>query len=92
MKDGPYLVSRLMPSAAVQFRDGCKFVLGSENYGINARGFPSSFSNLNRDRSLRNGQVFTNATPAWQGLASLALWALVSYWVAWFALRGKERG
>lgn len=91
MKDGPYLVSRLMPSAAVQSVMDVSLFWDQKIAGSMRVDYPSSFSNLNRDRSLRNGQVFTNATPAWQGLASLTLWALVAYWVAWFALRGKER-
>jgi len=92
MKDGPYLVSRLMPSAAVQSVMDVSLFWDQKITGSMRVDYPSSFSNLNRDRSLRNGQVFTNSAPAWQGLGSLALWVLVSYWVAWFALRGKERG
>jgi hypothetical protein len=54
--------------------------------------FPSAFSNLNRDRSLRNGEVYVNSRPAWLGLATLTAWALGAYAAAWSALRKRERG
>ena len=92
MKDGPYFVSRLMPSAAAQSVMDVSFFWNQKITGSMRVDYPSSFSNLNRDRSLRNGQVFTNARPAWLGIGSLALWTLVSYGIAWFSLRGKERG
>ena len=54
--------------------------------------FPTAFSNLNRDRSLRNGRIFRDSWPAAAGLAALGAWTLAAYWIAWFGLRGKERG
>lgn len=92
MKPGPHLVSRLMPSASVQGAMDVSLFWGRQISGSLRVDYPSAFSNLNRDRSLRNGQIYWNAKPAWRGLGTLAAWAVGAYWAAWFALRSKERG
>ncbi len=92
MEPGPYLVSRLMPSAAVQSVIDTSLFWQKTISGRMRVDYPSTFSNLNRDRSLKNGRIFTDATPAWWGLGTLALWSAGAFWAAWFALRGKERG
>ena len=92
MKAGPYFISRLMPSAAVQSVMDTSLFWRKKISGSMRVDYPSAFSNLNRDRSLKNGQVYANAKPAWWGLGTLAAWAVGAYWAAWFALRGKERG
>ena len=92
MAPGPYLVSRLMPSAAVQGVIDTSLFWEKTISGALRVDYPSAFSNLNRDRSLKNGQIFTNATTAWWSLGTLMIWTVGAYWVAWFALRGKERG
>ncbi len=92
MKPGPYAVSRIMPSAAVQSVMDVSLFWGKTIAGALRVDYPSAFSNLNRDRSLRNGQVFQNARPAWWGLGILASWSVGSYGIAWLALRKRERG
>jgi hypothetical protein len=92
MKDGPYAVSRAMPSAAAQSIMDVSVFWEKKITGYMRVDYPSAYSNLNRDHSLKNGAVFENATPAWLGLGALGLWAILSYWVAWYGLRGKERG
>jgi ABC transport system ATP-binding/permease protein len=92
MKAGPYFVSRLMPSAAVQSVMDTSLFWQKKISGSMRVDYPSAFSNLNRDKSLKNGQVYANAKPAWWGLGTLAAWAAGAYWAAWLALRGKERG
>ena len=92
MKAGPYAISRVMPSAAVQQVMDVSLLWGKKVSGALRVDYPSAFSNLNRDRSLKNGQVFSNTRPAWIGLATLLAWTVGAYWAAWFALRGKERG
>jgi ABC-type multidrug transport system ATPase subunit len=92
MKPGPYFVSRLMPSASVQSVMDVSLFWGKKISGSLRVDYPPAFSNLNRDRSLKNGQTFENSQPAWWGLGALATWAMASYWAAWFTLRGKERG
>jgi ABC-type multidrug transport system ATPase subunit len=92
MKAGPYFVSRLMPSAAAQSVMDTSLFWQKKIGGSLRVDFPSAFSNLNRDRSLKNGQVYANARPAWWGLGTLAAWAACAYWAAWLALRGRERG
>jgi ABC transport system ATP-binding/permease protein len=92
MKAGPYAISRLMPSAAVQNVMDVSLFWQKKINGAMRVDFPSTFSNLNRDKSLKNGQIFTQAGPAWAGLATLAAWIIGAYAAAWFALKGKERG
>lgn len=92
MKAGPYVVSRLMPSAAAQNVMDTSLFWENTISGAMRVDYPSAFSNLNRDKSLKNGQVFLDARTAWWGLGTLAIWTTGAYWVAWFALRGKERG
>ncbi len=92
MKDGPYLVSRLMPSAAAQSVMDVSLFWDKKISPSMVVDYPSAFSNLNRDKSLKNGQIFGNAQPARWGFAALGAWMICSYWMAWFFLRGKERG
>lgn len=92
MTTGPYMVSRVMPSAAVQSVMDVSLFWERTIAGSLRVDFPSVFSNLNRDHSLRNGQVFQDAKPAWQGLAALLAWTLATYGIAWSSLRRRERG
>lgn len=92
MKAGPYAISRVMPSAAVQGVMDVSLFWGRKIERAMVVDYPSAFSNLNRDKSLKNGQVFAKSGPAWWGLGTLAAWVVATYWAAWFALRGKERG
>ena len=92
MKTGPYAVSRVMPSAAAQSVMDVSLFWGRTIGRDAVVDYPSAFSNLNRDHSLRNGRVFTNASPAWIGLATLLGWSLATYGIAWSALRRRERG
>lgn len=92
MKPGPFAVSRLMPSAAAQSVMDVSLFWGRTIRGDLRVDFPSAFSNLNRDRTLRNGEVYMKSKPAWCGLGILALWSVATYAAAWFALRKRERG
>lgn len=92
MKDGPYAVSRVMPSAAAQNVMDVSLLWGETVSRHLLADFPAAFANLNRDRSLRNGQAFMNGTPAWQGLGVLVAWCVGAYGLAWTALRRRERG
>ncbi len=92
MKSGPYAVSRLMPSAAAQGVMDVSLFWHRTIAGALRVDYPAAFSNLNRDRSLRNGQVFADAAPALAGLGSLLAWILAAYGAAWVALRRRERG
>jgi ABC transport system ATP-binding/permease protein len=92
MKAGPFVVSRLMPSAAAQNVMDTSLFWQKTISGAMRVDYPSAFSNLNRDKSLKNGQVFQDARAAWWGLGTLAIWTTGAYGIAWFALRGKERG
>jgi ABC-type multidrug transport system ATPase subunit len=92
MKTGPYGVSRLMPSAAVQSVMDVSLFWGKKIGGALRVDYPSAFSNLNRDKSLKNGQVFANPRPACRGLLALVAWTVGSYGAACMGLRGRERG
>ena len=92
MKAGPYFISRLMPSAAVQSVMDTSLFWQKKISGSLRVDYPSAFSNLNRNKSLKNGQVYANAKPAWWALGTLAAWTVGAYWAAWLLLRGKERG
>lgn len=92
MKTGPYVISRLMPSAATQSVMDVSLFWNRKITGSMRVDFPTAFSNLNRDHSLRSGQLFENRKPGVLGLAILAAWTMLTYAVAWLGLRGKERG
>lgn len=92
MKPGPYIVSRLMPSASTQAVMDTSLFWEKKITGAMRVDFPTAFSNLNRDRSLRNGQIFQNPKPAATGLCALLAWTLATYLLAWLGIRGKERG
>jgi len=92
MKPGPYFVSRLMPSAATQAVMDTSLFWGKKITGGMRVDFPTAFSNLNHDKSLRNGQIYQNPRPAVEGLAALLAWTIATYGAAWFGIRGKERG
>lgn len=92
MKSGPFLVSRMMPSAATQSVMDVSLLWDRKIAGSMRVDFPTAFSNLNRNHDLRNGQLFTNRRPAIFGLGILTAWSFLSYFAAWLGLRGKERG
>ena len=92
MSTGPYVISRMMPSSATQSIMDVSLFWKKQIAGAMRVDYPTAFSNLNRDRSLRNGQTYTNSTPAVAGLTALFLWTLATYAAAWAGLRGKERG
>lgn len=92
MKAGPYMISRLMPSAATQSVMDVSLLWGTTITGSMRVDYPTAYSNLDRDRGLRNGQIFQNRIPALLGLAILLAWTLLTYVAAWMGLRGKERG
>jgi ABC-type multidrug transport system ATPase subunit len=89
MKAGPFLVSRVMPSAAVQSVMDVSLFWGRTIGRASLVDYPSAFSNLNRDHTLKNGQVFDNPRPAQMGLAILLAWSVLTYTVAWGALRKR---
>ncbi len=92
MKAGPYAVSRVMPSAAAQSAMDVSLLWGKTISPFVRADYPSAFSNLNRDHSLRNGLVYRNGGPGRWGLLALTAWTIAAYAGAWFGLRGKERG
>lgn len=87
-----YAISRLMPSAAAQSVMDVSLLWGRTISGYTRVDFPSAFSNLNRDHSLRNGEVFMTSASADDALVALILWTAGAYVVARLALRQRERG
>jgi ABC-type multidrug transport system ATPase subunit len=92
LNPGAYVVSRMMPSAAAQGVMDVSLLWGRPVSGYTRVDFPSAFSNLNRDHSLRNGEIFMRSAPADDALAALILWTVGAYGVARLALRQRERG
>ncbi len=91
MKAGPYFVSQLMPSAAARQVMDVSLLWNQTVSGALRVDFPSAFSNINRDRSLKNGETFRNASPAWWGLGGLAAWVVLAMGASWLGLRSRER-
>lgn len=91
MKGGPYLVSQFMPSAAARQVMDVSLMWNQTIAGRLRVDFPSAFSNLNRDRGLKNGVVFNDGKPGWQGLAALFGWVLGALVMAVTGLRFRER-
>jgi ABC-type multidrug transport system ATPase subunit len=89
---GPFLISRAMPSASAQSVMDVSLFWNEKITGSLRVDFPSAFSNLNRDRSLKNGQVFQNPNAALFGCSVLLGWTALGLTGAWFSLRKRERG
>jgi ABC-type multidrug transport system ATPase subunit len=51
----------------------------------------TSFRNLNRDRSLKTGEIFRKTGPVVGAVGTLVAWGVGGYGAAWFALRRRER-
>jgi len=92
LNPGAYAVSRMMPSAAAQGVMDVSLLWGRPISGYTRVDFPSAFSNLNRDHSLRNGEIFMRSAPADDALVALIIWTACAYGIAWLALRQRERG
>jgi len=90
--DGPLAVSRAMPSASAQAVMDVSLFWKKTISGSLRVDYPSTFSNLNRDRSLKNGMVFANPKPALLGLGVLGAWVVAGWFLALAFLKGRERG
>lgn len=91
MEKGPYAVSRVMPSAACQAVMDVSLFWGRTVTGAMRVDYPTAFSNLNRERRLKNGMVFRRISPARNGLLVLGGWTAVTLALAWAGLRRRER-
>lgn len=91
MSPGPYVVSTLMPSASARQVMDVSLLWHQTISGRLRVDVPSAFSNLNRDRSLKNGEVFENWHPGWWGLGGLAVWTMAGWSLAGFGLQSRER-
>ncbi len=91
MAAGPYFVSRVMPSAAARQVMDVSLMWNQTITGRLRVDFPSAFSNLNRDRSLKNGEVFAARGPGWFGLGALGIWVIGSIAASALGLRMRER-
>lgn len=90
--DGPLAVSRAMPSASAQAVMDVSLFWKKTITGSLRVDYLSTFSNLNRDRSLKNGRVFANPKPALLGLGVLGAWIVAGLIAALVFLKSKERG
>ncbi len=92
MDDGPYWVSRVMPSAAAQGIMDVSLMSGIPVTGELARDYGTALDNLTRNERFRTGGTLDKDRVGWEGVVSLGLWAIGTYVIAWLALRRRERG
>jgi len=91
MKSAPYFVSTLMPSASARQVMDVSLLWNQTISGRLAGDAPSAFSNLKRGRTLKNGDVFSDARPGWWGMSGLAAWVVIGLTLAGFGIRSRER-
>ncbi len=84
-------VSRLTPTFSAQTVMDTSFLWKKELSGDVISDYHQSYRNLDPDRELATGDVFNRSRPAKLALLGHFLWALVTYFVAWFALKKRER-
>jgi ABC-type multidrug transport system ATPase subunit/pSer/pThr/pTyr-binding forkhead associated (FHA) protein len=84
-------VSRLTPTFCAQTIMDTSFLWQQKLSGDLISDHHQSYRNLDPNREFSTGAIFTKARPAIRGLVGSAMWALVSYGIAWFALKRRER-
>jgi ABC-type multidrug transport system ATPase subunit len=85
-------VARLMPTFSAQTIMDTSFLWRQELSGQFVSDHRQSYSNLVRFPEIElDGDTYHLARPAWFALLGHVLWLIGSYFVAWLALRLKER-
>ena len=84
-------VSRLTPTFSAQTVVDTSFLWQKELTGDVISDHHQSYRNLDPDREFSTGDVFTRERPAALALLAHALWGALTYFVAWFALKKRER-
>jgi hypothetical protein len=91
MKAAVLAVSKGTPTFAAQTLSDSSFLWGKKIARETLSDHWTSFRNLNRDSSLKTGEVYTRNGPVIRAAVTELVWAVVMYVTAWLALRGRER-
>ena len=84
-------VSRLTPTFSAQTVMDTSFLWMRKAQGDILSDHHQAFLNLDPDHEITTGQVYDRGRPAWLALLAQALWGVVTYFVAWFVLKKRER-
>ncbi len=87
-------VSRCTPGFAAQVFMDTSFIIHREWQDVRETGHRSSLSNLQQlvEDGKQVDDRWEDFRPVKQATLVHAMWAIVTYWLAWFALRRRERG
>lgn len=91
MNPSVHAVSRVMPSFAARTMVDTSFLWNQKIARGTLSDYWTSFRNLNRKEDLKMGEIFRRSAPATQALLIQGLWALITYLIAWQALRSREK-
>ncbi|MDR3406424.1 MAG: FHA domain-containing protein [Chthoniobacter sp.] len=91
MSHSVLFVSRLTPTFCAQTVMDTSFLWQRELSGDLISDHHQSYRNLDPNREFSTGDVFNKKRPAIRGLLGCFMWGLFTYFVAWFALRKRER-
>ena len=84
-------ISRLMPTFSAQTVMDTSFLWQREAKGDILSDHHQAFVNLDPEHEIATGDVYDRGRPAVLALLAHALWGVVTYFVAWFALKKRER-
>ena len=91
MSHSVLVVSRLTPTFCAQTVMDTSFLWQRPLSGDLISDHHQSYRNLDPNREFSTGEVFTKKRPAIRSLLGCFLWGLATYFVAWFALKKRER-
>jgi ABC-type multidrug transport system ATPase subunit/pSer/pThr/pTyr-binding forkhead associated (FHA) protein len=84
-------VSRLTPTFSAQVVFDTSFLWQREIAGELMSDHGQSLRNLDPEREIESGAIFTKSRPAWLALLGHFLWLVCTYVIAWAALKSRER-
>ena len=84
-------ISRLTPTFSAQTVMDTSFLWMQEAKGDILSDHHQAFLNLDPDHEITTGQIYDRGRPAWLALLAQGLWGAVTYFVAWFVLKKRER-
>jgi len=91
MSHSVLFVSRLTPTFCAQTVMDTSFLWQKELSGELISDHHQSYRNLDPNRDFSTGDIFNKKRPAIRGLLGCLSWGIFTYFVAWFALKKRER-
>jgi ABC-type multidrug transport system ATPase subunit/pSer/pThr/pTyr-binding forkhead associated (FHA) protein len=91
MSKSVLFVSRLTPTFSAQTVMDTSLLWQQPLSGDIISDYHQSYRNLDPDREFATGDVFNRSRPAKLALLGHFIWGLLTYFVAWFALKKRER-